>query len=198
MNTDPIDVRYQTGKLIDQVHQIFSTNELTQIIRIYKHEEYPYIEFDWLIGNLDTRVSGKEVVTVYHVKDFSNEGTFITDTNGWGHITRKLNVREDYHYEEGAAPRSSNYYPVTSDIRINDRKRRMTVAVVTDRPQGGTTDSRKDGSIELMIHRRLISDDKLGLDEILNEREYKRGVYVRGQHFFTFGYSDLYFRYGKT
>ncbi len=50
-----------------------------------------------------------------------------------------------------------------------------------DRSQGGA--SIKDGSIEVMVHRRLLYDDRLGVGEALNESAYGQGLVVRGKHF---------------
>lgn len=65
----------------------------------------------------------------------------------------------------------------------------MEVAVLNDRAQGGS--SLSEGSIELMIHRSCSRDDSFGVEEILNERQYGLGIYVRGQHFLTFGSSKF-------
>ena len=43
---------------------------------------------------------------------------------------------------------------------------RATVSLVTDRAQGGG--SLADGSLELMVHRRLMYDDRWGVSEALN------------------------------
>ncbi|VDP10328.1 unnamed protein product [Soboliphyme baturini] len=73
---------------------------------------------------------------------------------------------------------SANYYPVTRYIYIKDHD--LAMAVINDRSQGGS--SVKDGSIELMLHRRLAFDDSLGVEEVLNETENGKGLVARGRH----------------
>lgn len=53
----------------------------------------------------------------------------------------------------------------------NDERRQFTL--LNDRSQGGS--SLSDGQLELMLHRRTMYDDFLGVEEALNER-------VNGQH----------------
>ncbi len=50
-----------------------------------------------------------------------------------------------------------------------------------DRSEGGS--SIHDGSIELMVHRRTLYDDGLGVHEPLNETAYGAGLTIRGKHF---------------
>jgi lysosomal alpha-mannosidase len=49
-----------------------------------------------------------------------------------------------------------------------------------DRSEGGS--SMLNGSVEVMLHRRLVWDDKLGAHEALNETAYGEGLVVRGRH----------------
>lgn len=37
------------------------------------------------------------------------------------------------------------------------------------------------------MHRRLVKDDKKGVEEALNETEFNQGVVARGQHFLILG-----------
>lgn len=54
------------------------------------------------------------------------------------------------------------------------------VCIEIDRSQGGT--SMQDGSIEIMLHRRILRDDKRGVKQHLNETAYGEGLVVRGRH----------------
>lgn len=54
----------------------------------------------------------------------------------------------------------------------------MQLTVLTDRSEGGS--SLKDGSLELMVHRRLLVDDERGVSEPLLETN--TGDKVRGRH----------------
>jgi lysosomal alpha-mannosidase len=128
---------------------------------------------------------GKEVITRFSVSDFSNQGTFYTDSNGREQIKRELNTRSDYDYDPSEEPVASNYYPVTSKIVIKDELKELEVAILNDRAQGGT--SLHEGVVELMIHRVCTRDDGFGVAEILSEKQYGVGLYVRGQHYLTFG-----------
>ena len=40
----------------------------------------------------------------------------------------------------------------------------------------------KDGSLELMVHRRLLDDDHFGVGEVLDETQYGMGLVARGKH----------------
>ncbi len=50
-----------------------------------------------------------------------------------------------------------------------------------DRSEGGG--SIHDGSIEIMVHRRILHDDGFGVFQPLNETAFGKGLVVRGKHF---------------
>ena len=154
------------GRLVDEVHQSFKP-WVHQIIRLYK--EYDYIEFDWTIGPIPIRNwvydHGLEIVTKYDT-NFQNNGTFFTDSNSRETIRRIRHFRPTWDLETTEAV-ASNYYPVTSWMFIRDYNQDLQMTVLTDRSEGGT--SMTDGSIEMMLHRRLLYDDGYGMEEALNE-----------------------------
>ena len=39
-----------------------------------------------------------------------------------------------------------------------------------------------DGAVEVMLHRRILYDDSMGVDEALNETAYGKGLVVKGKH----------------
>ncbi len=51
-----------------------------------------------------------------------------------------------------------------------------------DRSEGGS--SIHDGSVEIMLHRRILHDDGLGVGERLNETAFGIGLVVCGRQFF--------------
>jgi lysosomal alpha-mannosidase len=57
----------------------------------------------------------------------------------------------------------------------------LTIDILPDRPQAGS--GFKNGSVELMIHRRLSRDDNYGMEEALNETGFDgKGLLVSGKH----------------
>ncbi|RZF42310.1 hypothetical protein LSTR_LSTR003928 [Laodelphax striatellus] len=170
--------------LVEEIHQTVK-DWMTQVIRIYKDEEH--IEFEWLAGPLDVRKNheGKEIISVYKLRNMNSDRTFYTDSNGREMMQRVKNRRPVWAIDlQGNAVVPGNYYPVTSRIMIRDDQIQM--ALLPDRPQGGS--SLHDGEIELMIHRNLLYDDNKGMGESLIETdENGKEIVVRGKHFLTLG-----------
>ncbi|XP_063392346.1 lysosomal alpha-mannosidase-like [Cydia fagiglandana] len=163
------------GALVKEIHQRFS-NWASQTLRLYRGEEY--LEIDWVIGPVPIGTDlGKEVVSIF-TSNISNRGEFYTDSN-----TRQMMKRSCWNESAGQVfkkPVASCYYPVTSRICIQAFNSSTGMCILPDRTQGGT--SYNNGEIELMVHRRLLTDDGFGLDETLNEEEFGAGLVVRGQH----------------
>ncbi|XP_044269447.1 lysosomal alpha-mannosidase-like isoform X2 [Tribolium madens] len=189
--SNSISVTSTIGSLVDEVRQ--EVNDwVIQIIRVYKGENDNYIEFDWLVGPIETDNEsgiGREIISRFTVNnDFNNDESFFTDSNGRELIKRQLNKRYDYEYDSTLEPIGSNYYPVTSKIVIRDETKKLEVAVLNDRAQGGS--SLNNGDIELMLHRRLLADDNKGVGESLDDEEFGQGVVARGQLYLVIGSTD--------
>lgn len=164
------------GSVCQEVVQEFSPY-LKQIIRIYKNSDY--VEFDWTAGPLPTD-QDFELITRFET-GLQNNGTFYTDSNGKQTLKRRRNQRPNWTLS-ATEKVSSNYYPVNSWIYITDPVAELQMSVVPDRAQGGS--SIEDGSIELMIHRRLHFDDGYGMEEKLDEPGVDgKGLVVRGRHY---------------
>lgn len=172
------------GELFNEVHQIYN-DWISQTIRLYKDDKHA--EFEWQVGpiNVDDNV-GKEVVIKFD-SELSSNSLFYTDSNGREILKRKRNYRPTWSLNQ-TEKISGNYYPVNSRIFIRDEPTRATrnlknqlrqLTLVTDRSHGGS--SIKDGSIEVMVHRRTLNDDALGVAEPLNEKgKDGKGLIIKG------------------
>lgn len=201
------EVEIVRGPVVEEVHQVFSS-WCSQVIRIYKHSDY--IEFHWLVGPIPIQAdlnspnmqqqngayglisdNGREIVSLYET-DMKTNGTFFTDSNGRETIRRLRDHRSDYRLFTSEHT-ASNYYPITSWIFIRDYDRNLQLSILPDRPQGGS--SLHDGQLELMLHRRLLQDDGLGVEEPLNEPGIdRRGLIIRGKHYLLIGPIDSVIR----
>ncbi|XP_054162243.1 lysosomal alpha-mannosidase-like, partial [Oppia nitens] len=161
---------------IAEVHQKINAY-ISQVIRVYPNREF--IEFDYVCGPIPVNDNiGKEIVAFFQT-NLTTNGVFYTDSNGRQMMKRVLNQRPTWNLTI-TEPESGNYYPVNSRIAIKDVKQNVQMTVLNDRSQGGS--SLKDGSVELMIHRRNLFDDKFGVNEPLNEPGTDgQGLVIRGQ-----------------
>nr|XP_051693807.1 lysosomal alpha-mannosidase isoform X3 [Oryctolagus cuniculus] len=158
--------------LVQEVHQNFSA-WCSQVVRLYRGQRH--LELEWTVGPIPLHDSlGKEVISRFDTP-LDTKGYFYTDSNGREILKRRRNYRHTWNLNQ-TEPVAGNYYPVNTRIYITDRKKQLTV--LTDRCQGGS--SLQDGSLELMVHRRLLLDDKQGLGEPLLEEG--SGSWVRGRH----------------
>jgi lysosomal alpha-mannosidase len=170
--------------LVQEVHQIY--NEwISQTIRLYDNENS--VEFEWQVGPIPVGIlAGKEVITKF-TSDLQSNGTFYTDANGREMLKRTRNFRQSWPNFNQTEPVSGNYYPINSQIYIKDETRQLTL--VTDRSQGGS--SIHDGSIEVMLHRRIFMDDSLGVGEPLDEIGVNlRGLIAKGKQYLFFNKSE--------
>ncbi|CAH2083582.1 unnamed protein product [Euphydryas editha] len=173
---DDFETTIFKSNVVEEIHCKYS-KYASLTLKLYANN--PIVEVDWLVGPVSINDDlGKEVFIRY-TTDLENKGVFYTDANGRQTVKRIRDRRalyEPYNLDHIAG----NYYPVTSRIYIEDMKRNIRVSVFNDRSQGGT--SLLDGSIDLMLHRRILTDDS-GVQTFLNETENDVGIIVRGTHY---------------
>ncbi|XP_077497603.1 lysosomal alpha-mannosidase-like [Amblyomma americanum] len=161
------------GRFVQEVHQTFN-NFVTQVVTL--HRDSDFIEFTWTVGPLPSSASdltGQDVVTRYE-SDLNSDG-FYTDGNGWKNMHRVATLQDE------KLPIPSNYYPVVSWIYVQDTGRDVTLAVLPDRPQGGS--SLRKGHIELMLDRWHTTSDDLGnYESIWEPSEHPHGTVASGTH----------------
>ncbi|XP_039752015.1 lysosomal alpha-mannosidase-like [Pararge aegeria] len=163
------------GSLVKEIRQRFS-DWVTQIIRLYRGEEF--VEIEWIVGPVPIGTDlGKEVVSIFKT-NISNNGGFFTDSNSRQMMKRSCWNESTSQQQKKHLP--ACFYPVSSRICLQSWNSSVDLCVLTDRVQGGT--SYNEGEVELMIHRRLLTDDGFGLEESLNEEAFGVGLVVKGKH----------------
>ncbi|KAI5636838.1 alpha mannosidase middle domain-containing protein [Phthorimaea operculella] len=179
-NSTPEEIQgdFTQGPKGDVVQELRMTSDENVFSSLRVYEDLGYIENDWVVGPINiTKDLGKEIIVRYETSILNN-GEFYTDSNGRQMLKRKLGFRPQWNVTL-AEPVAGNYYPIVNKISIqNDRQK---VSVITDRSEGGS--SLEEGSIEVMLHRRLVKDDHKGVGEALNETVLDGvGLVVRGKH----------------
>ncbi|CAH2236949.1 jg23397 [Pararge aegeria aegeria] len=173
------------GSLVKEIRQRFS-DWVTQIIRLYRGEEF--VEIEWIVGPVPIGTDlGKEVVSIFKT-NISNNGVFFTDSNSRQMMKRSCWNESTSQQQKKHLP--ACFYPVSSRICLQSWNSSVDLCVLTDRVQGGT--SYNEGEVELMIpnfqiHRRLLTDDGFSLEESLNEEAFGVGLVVKGKHRIFFG-----------
>jgi lysosomal alpha-mannosidase len=144
---------------------------------IHLYDDGHVVEIEWTVGPIPINDNmGKEIIMRYDT-DIQSQSKYYTDANGREVLERTRDYRPTWNYTVNE-PVSGNYYPINSRIWIKDQTRQL--AVLTDRSHGGG--SIHDGSVEIMLHRRLLYDDGFGVGEALNESAYGQGLVIRGRH----------------
>ncbi|XP_070774105.1 lysosomal alpha-mannosidase [Enoplosus armatus] len=160
---------------VQEVRQWFAP-WVSQVVRLYTDSRA--LELEWTVGPLPIDDAlGKEVITRLDTSIKTSQ-YFYTDSNGREVLQRKKDFRPSWHLIQ-TEPIAGNYYPINSRAFIKDDVDQLTV--VTDRSQGGG--SIQNGSLEIMLHRRLLYDDVRGVGEPLNETSdiFPEGLVVRGR-----------------
>ncbi|XP_073319233.1 lysosomal alpha-mannosidase [Pagrus major] len=160
---------------VQEVRQWFAP-WVSQVVRLYADSRA--LELEWTVGPLPIDDDlGKEVITRLDTSIQTSQ-YFYTDSNGREMLQRKTDFRPTWNLRQ-SEPIAGNYYPINSRAFIKDDVDQLTV--VTDRSQGGG--SINNGSLEIMLHRRLLYDDVRGVAEPLNESSeiFPEGLVVRGR-----------------
>ncbi|KAJ3614411.1 hypothetical protein NHX12_017985 [Muraenolepis orangiensis] len=160
---------------VQEVRQQFGP-WVSSVLRLYRDSRA--LELEWTVGPVPIEDSlGKEVV-VRLDSSIRSSGLFYTDSNGREVLQRKKDFRPTWNLRQ-TEPVAGNYYPINSRAFIKDDEDQLTL--VTDRSQGGS--SIHNGSLEVMLHRRLLYDDVRGVGEPLNETSdvFPLGLVVRGR-----------------
>uniref|UniRef100_A0A671T5G9 Alpha-mannosidase n=1 Tax=Sinocyclocheilus anshuiensis TaxID=1608454 RepID=A0A671T5G9_9TELE len=163
---------------VQEVTQWFSP-WVSQVVRLY--EGHSELELEWTVGPVPIADGlGKEVITRLDT-DIESSDYFYTDSNGREVLERRKDYRPTWDLKQ-TEPIAGNYYPINSRAYIKDDKHQLTV--VTDRSQGAS--SIYNGSLEIMLHRRLLYDDFRGVGEPLSEPgEFFDGLVARGRLLLT-------------
>ncbi|XP_063544865.1 lysosomal alpha-mannosidase-like [Cydia strobilella] len=173
---DNYDVSIVKTDIVEEMRITFS-NWTSLQLRLYV--DSPVIELHWLVGPIPTDDGlGKEVFIRYKT-DLDHDGAFYTDSNGRQTIKRIRGTRATYEPVD-LDPITGNLYPVTSKIYIEDLRKNIRFSVFNDRCQAGG--ALIDGAIDLMLHRRLLTDD-IGFGAFLNETENDEPIRAAGTHY---------------
>ena len=169
-------VKVLRGPVVSEVHQLFN-DWVFQTVRVLESNPSS-VEMEYTVGPIPFADGlGKEIISRFST-DIKSDGVFYTDSNGRQLLERKRNHRPTWSLNL-TQPIASNYYPVNTAIKIKDASKNFTV--LADRAQGGS--SMVDGSVELMVHRRLLHDDQRGVGEPLNETGvFGDGLIITGVH----------------
>ncbi|XP_067244068.1 lysosomal alpha-mannosidase [Chanodichthys erythropterus] len=172
------------SNVVQEVTQWFSP-WVSQVVRLYKDRRE--LELEWTVGPVPVSDGlGKEVITRLDT-DIESSGYFYTDSNGREVLERRKDYRPTWDLKQ-TEPVAGNYYPINSRAYIKDDKRQLTV--VTDRSQGAS--SIYNGSLEIMLHRRLLYDDFRGVGEPLSEPgDFLHGLVARGRLLLTLTPPDM-------
>ena len=158
----PPSVEFIRGPVVWEARMVYAP-WASAVIRLWT--ESTALEIEYTIGPIPIEEGGKEIIARYDTP-LASAATWFTDANGRDSNRRVRDHRASWNLSV-EEPVSGNYYPVSAFTFLTDAVTGATLSVLPDRAQGGA--SIRDGSLELMIHRRLAADDALGVGEILTE-----------------------------
>ncbi|XP_063975684.1 lysosomal alpha-mannosidase-like [Diachasmimorpha longicaudata] len=169
--------RFYKGALVEELHLTIN-DYVSEVVRVYDQEDK--VEVEWMVGPIPVNDDVAKEVVVKYSSNLESKGCFYTDSNGREMLKRVRNSRPTWNISMLLEPVAANYYPVTTKMSLVDEGRKLRLSVLNDRAQGGS--SINDGELEVMLHRRLLRDDRLGVGEVLNEEAFGAGLVARGVH----------------
>eukprot|EP01119_Soliformovum_irregulare_P017333 TRINITY_DN5131_c0_g1_i1.p1 TRINITY_DN5131_c0_g1~~TRINITY_DN5131_c0_g1_i1.p1 ORF type:complete len:1043 (-),score=336.35 TRINITY_DN5131_c0_g1_i1:28-3156(-) len=149
-----VAVRVIQTRVFTQIYTTFlssNKNVVSIKLNVYHVDGSEFLEMVTQVDIADSSWTNKELITRFST-EISNGNQFWTDSNGYDIQRRK-------HNDKGNI--ASNYYPITRSVALGDDNHHLTILV--DRALG--TAGLKEGEIEIMLDRRLGSDDGRGLGE---------------------------------
>jgi len=199
-NGDPTLTVLTNTDLVQEIRQDFGW--VKQSVKLAAGAKHAEIVFS--VGPIPAKYHGREVITRFYTDIDNTEngaGVCYTDSNGREMQKRTFNGRSWPNFNQTEVI-AGNYYPITTAMYIKDKDRQFTL--LTDASQGGsglTGDDNGKGTLEMMLHRRILKDDSRGVGEPLDETEfitpyakcpemgcgkhYGRGLIITGKHFLS-------------
>jgi hypothetical protein len=174
-----VDTTSASGPVVWEARQTFAP-WASQVVRLFAGSAD--VEFEFTIGPIPWADGlGKEVVSRFSSANFGDSGgAWLSDANGRDSLPRRRDHRASFNYTV-FEPVAGNFVPVNLFTALASPGAGLQLSVVTDRTQAGS--SMADGSLELMVHRRLLADDSRGVGEPHNETGLDGlGLIVRGVH----------------
>jgi hypothetical protein len=164
-----------TGGYVTEVRQRLSPTA-SQVWRLFNDEDVRAAGFIQLQLGVGPLGGNNELVTHFKTSirtDSNGDGSeFFTDNNGLLMQQRKFSAYRSFPdgTSTKVAPDPSystalNFYPVVRTTFIRDAEQQLTLLV----PQSGAVTSRRNGELELMLHRRALQDDAKGACSVFND-----------------------------
>jgi len=176
-----LEISYHDDYLVHETRVVFADwARLTlRIIKAPGRLARPRIQLDWLVGPVPLhswlwKSVGKETILRMTMinKQESSSTTFYTDTNSAG-------LAERIPVDDPDRPVSVNWYPMTSAACIPTSRDQgsggdssgspFLLCLLTDRAQAAGAQVGHPGTLDVLVHRRLLHDDDRGVGEPLTE-----------------------------
>ena len=126
-----------------------------------------HVEVDYTVGPLPQGRDVSSSITLRLATDVDSGSIWWTDAQGWAMQRRQRNARATWQWNDTEAV-AGNFVPTLSLSALTSTSGEApTFGVLPDRAMGVA--SLQDGSLEVMLHRRLFHDDGRGVEEPLNE-----------------------------